>query len=90
MLGHLTYAITGRSLINQAINVFSGRPKYRNELARAMYKAGQISKREGNEGSAAEFDEAFKLRRLVRPHDGRDCSELVEADFDDLVVFWSR
>lgn len=34
--------------------------------------------------------EAFEKRKELRPRDGRSLEELGEADFDELVAFWSR
>ncbi|KAM3476171.1 hypothetical protein MY8738_007067 [Beauveria namnaoensis] len=80
-----------RVLINQALKVFSGRRQYRQELARSTYKASQVSRAMGNNSKAeAELQEAFQLRRALLPGDRRGNDELTEADFDNLVVFWSR
>jgi hypothetical protein len=78
-------------LINQALKVFSGRPRYRNELARSTYKAAQLSQEMGLDDKAAqEFQEAFSIRQKLVPKDKRHMEDLREADYDELVVFWSR
>lgn len=83
--------MTSRALIDQALKVFSGRPRYKQEYARALYKAGQLSQAVGNSARATlEFEEAYRLRQGLVRDDQRGIEELQESDFDDLVVFWSR
>ncbi|EGX95344.1 NB-ARC and TPR domain protein [Cordyceps militaris CM01] len=78
-------------LINQALEVFGGRRQYQQELARSTYKASQVSRAMGNNDKAEEqLQEACQLRRALIPGDRRGNDELNEADFDSLVVFWSR
>lgn len=80
-----------RVLINQALKVFRGRPQYRQELARSMFKASQVSLGMGNiEKAEVELRDAFHLRQSLIPDDHRGMDELTEEDYDNLVVFWSR
>lgn len=73
------------------MKIFSSRPYYKNELARTTYKKGQMLLAMGEEWGASElFQEAFRLRQALVPRDTRSIEELSEADFDQLVIFWSR
>ncbi|TPX10758.1 uncharacterized protein E0L32_008327 [Thyridium curvatum] len=78
-------------LINQAIKVFSERPQYVQELARSTYKASQVSAAIGNQKKAdSELRDAFQLYQQLVPGDRRGIDEIKEADYDSLVVFYSR
>lgn len=80
-----------RVLINQSLKIFSGRHQYRQELARTTYKASRVSLTLGNLPKAEEERrEAFRLRQLLVPDDERGVDEIMEKDYDVLVVFWSR
>jgi len=79
------------TFIKQALDIFSSRPYYKNELARTTYKHGQMLHDKGDLPAAeAEFAKAFRLRKSLRPKDIRGRADLSERDYDDLVIFWSR
>ncbi|KAK3294429.1 tetratricopeptide repeat domain-containing protein [Chaetomium fimeti] len=78
-------------MIKLCLDIFSSRPYYKNELARTTYKQEQMLRAMGKEEQAEErHQEAFRLYRELVPGDGRTIDELSEADYDDLVIFWSR
>lgn len=90
-LGKSQNLAAARQLMQQALKIFSSKSYYRRELARCKFKEGQLCDAFGDKAEATKsFDQAFKLRREILPADKRDLDDLVEADFDEMVIFWSR
>jgi hypothetical protein len=78
-----------RKLLDQALRVYSGREQLRPEQARTSFRMGKLLKVLQDEKSAEYFTKAFSIYRDLKGAD-RAASSLVEADFDDLVAFWTR
>lgn len=80
-----------RNLLNHAVDIFSSRPYLGNEVARSRHKRGQMYRDMGNDVQAEEeFAKAYESWQNLRPGDKRARDEVYEADFDELVIFWSR
>ena len=61
------------------------------ERARLYHKIATLFKARGEHDQAAEStSEAQVLYRKLVPQELRPISELVDADFDKLITFWSR
>ena len=84
-----------RSLLDQALKIYRDREYYDPEKARALYKKGKLLQhvaREGNKNKKS-LNEALDLYRRLKKEKGdfrRGIDELTDADFDDLIVFWSK
>lgn len=81
-----------RSLLDQALKIYSDRDYYNPEKARVLYKRGKLSKskyKSGNSGSK-DLAAALLLYRTLKPGDTRPIEELKDEDFDDCIVFWSK
>jgi len=79
------------NLLNHAVDIFSSRPYLGNEVARSRHKRGQMYRDMGNDVQAEEeFAKAYESWQNLRPGDKRARDEVYEADFDELVIFWSR
>jgi hypothetical protein len=75
----------------QSDKIFSSRSHYQQELARTKFRESKILKALGKEDEASQAaSHALKLRRKIVPKDDRPLQSMSEADFDDLVIFWSR
>jgi hypothetical protein len=84
-----------RTLLDQALKIYGDRDYYSPEKARASYKKGKLLKALGEQGRHSEMflDKAWVLReKLTKKNSGlkRSIDELTDADFDDLIVFWSK
>ena len=78
-------------MIDQAIRVYSARKCHLNELARTLYKRGQLLSTRGNKlEAAASWSRAYELRRSIVKDDPRPIDEVLEKDYDKLIIFWNR
>jgi ATP:corrinoid adenosyltransferase len=84
-----------RSLLDQALKIYGDREYYDPEKARALYKKGKSLQHvvmEGNKSNKS-LNEALGLHRKLKKEKAdfrRGVDELTDADFDDLIVFWSK
>jgi len=80
-----------RELFEQAINVYQDREIYFPEKARALFKSREVYRSQGRVIEAdRDGEEALRLYKLSKPDDTRSLDELAHADFDNIIVFWSR
>jgi hypothetical protein len=60
-------------------------------LARSTYKKAQILQAKGEKSQAKNyFEMAYTQRKELKPEDRRSVADVTEADFDNMVIFWSR
>lgn len=82
---------SGSKWLSQALELFGRRPYYKQEYARTVFRQGQLYFASGEIDLAEQsFKAAQKLRQKLVRHDARQWDELIERDYDDLVIFWSR
>jgi hypothetical protein len=84
-----------RSLLDQALKIYGDREYYDPEKARALYKKGTLPQHVVGKGikSKKTLNEALDLYRKLKKEKAdfrRGIEELTDADFDDLIVFWSK
>ncbi len=80
-----------RTLFNQALKIYGDREFYAPERARAKFKKGKLLAVLGHEKEADVcFAEALELYGQVRPGEPPGILSLDDADFDDMITFWSR
>lgn len=80
-----------RKMLKQANKVYSARKCTVNELARTIYKQGQLFDAQGDGEEAQRcWSDAYEKRFLITQHDKRPVSEIGEADYDKLIIFWNR
>ncbi|KAL1626888.1 hypothetical protein SLS56_006616 [Neofusicoccum ribis] len=78
-------------LLDQALKIFTGRPVYLPERARAMFKRSRVLKLLGKLKEAeTEKEENLKLLRELTDLGTKTLDEITDADFDEVIVFWSR
>ncbi|KAK9776213.1 putative NB-ARC domain-containing protein [Seiridium cardinale] len=76
---------------NRALDVYGDRSVYAPEKARAFFQRGRLLRILGQAAEAQkDEDNCLALFREIRPDDKRPLHELSDADFDKLIVFWSR
>jgi hypothetical protein len=64
---------------------------YRNEIARTTFlKAQLLSQMDEKQAAQEALDRATELYAELRPRSSKASRMLEEADFDQLVCFWSR
>ncbi|KAK3328632.1 hypothetical protein B0T19DRAFT_462261 [Cercophora scortea] len=77
--------------LNLALKTFSSRTYLLNERARTSFRKGKLLELMGMDAEAKKLlADAYGFWKQLKPSDARPLSELKEADFDDLVAFWSR
>ncbi|KAI9775352.1 MAG: hypothetical protein M1839_001268 [Geoglossum umbratile] len=80
-----------KKLLGQALKVFSSRSHYKHENARTGHLMGRLMALMGDEKTSEQyFGEAYALYQVLKPDDRRTKDELSDADFEELVCFWSR
>jgi hypothetical protein len=81
-----------RILLDQALKIYGGRPYYKPEIARCNFKNGMSLVAMGKMLEAQQaLDEALGLYyEIVGKERGKSREQLVDADFDELVVFWTK
>lgn len=86
-----TFFFSSRSLLDQALKVFTSRPVYLPERARAIFKKSRVLHLLGRADEAAKEKEASVelLRELVDVGE-RTVDQVADADFDGAIVFWSK
>ncbi|GME43675.1 putative tetratricopeptide repeat domain-containing protein [Neofusicoccum parvum] len=78
-------------LLDQALKIFTGRPVYLPERARAMFKRSRVLELLGRLKEAeTEKEESLKLLRELTDLGTKTLDEITDADFDEVIVFWSR
>jgi hypothetical protein len=85
--------LTGRNSeqLEKAIDVFTTVPHREAQAARAIWKQACVLQDFGETEKAGElFAQAMEYRRELVPKDHRPCEELVEEDWTDLIIYWSR
>ncbi len=79
--------------LEDALDLFSGKPCYKPEKARTLHKIGLLFQAEGKKiESEAQFKRASDVYREVKKSRSESQSKKrpVEADYNSLVTFWSR
>jgi len=80
-----------RALLGQALKAYGDRNVFKPEKARATFKRSKVLRLLQREDEAeAALNESWKLYQEIRPADQRTAEQLCDADFDKIVVFWSR
>lgn len=80
-----------RTYILHAEKIFASRSHYQQELARTEYRKARILLQQGKTKDADVIaSRAHQRRRKIIRKDERVLEDLSEADFDDLIIFWSR
>lgn len=79
-------------LLEQARKVYQRElHHYGPELARTHYKVGQLLQLKGDGiGARGSFSRAWETRKELVKDDDRDASELQEADYDSMIMYWTR
>lgn len=71
------------------MHIYRNSSTYQAEISRCLFKLSQIKRDAGNAlGAASDLEEATRLYAKFSKPSGRQPA--TEADFDALVVFWSR
>lgn len=80
-----------RSLLDQALKIYSGRKHFRPENARALYKKGKLLERIGTDAQE-HLKWALNMYQGLagNPNLLQGLDEVTDADFDRLIVFWSK
>ncbi|KAH8660511.1 hypothetical protein BX600DRAFT_523500 [Xylariales sp. PMI_506] len=77
--------------LDEALRIFARRSYHKHEYARSIFRQGQLYLAKGEAEKAEQlFKEAHHQRRALVPHDSRTWDELLEKDYDELVIYWSR
>nr|POE75756.1 hypothetical protein CFP56_67775 [Quercus suber] len=79
-------------LLDQASNIFAGRPHFKPEEARLSYKRWKVL---GALHRTKEADEAGRIaqeryRDIFPGEEARELEDMSDADFDKGIMFWSR
>ncbi|EED16512.1 NB-ARC and TPR domain protein [Talaromyces stipitatus ATCC 10500] len=87
--GRLGQYDTAMSLLDQALKIYGEREYYGPEKARALCKKGKLlAVVDKLEESRAYMSQAQVLYRKLKSKE--DTHDATDADFDDLIVFWSK
>ncbi|KAL0263689.1 hypothetical protein SLS55_002670 [Diplodia seriata] len=79
------------SLLDQALKVFTGRPVYLAERARATFKKSRVLELRGlGEKASLEREASFGLLSNLTDLEGKTAADVSEPDFDEILCFWSR
>ncbi|KAL1638140.1 hypothetical protein SLS58_008977 [Diplodia intermedia] len=79
------------SLLDQALKVFTGRPVYLAERARATFKKSRVLELRGLvEKASLEREASFGLLSNLTDLEGKTAADVSEPDFDEILCFWSR
>jgi hypothetical protein len=71
--------------------VFSGRSHFQQNFARTIFKQGLLFRELHQEKQAEDaISMAYQLLQKFAPQKDRSIGDLSEADFDNIVMFWSR
>ncbi|KAI8940905.1 hypothetical protein NX059_002163 [Plenodomus lindquistii] len=77
--------------INAAIAIFSDRSTFRPELARATFWKSQVLDAGGDDAAAHKLrQQSVRMYSNVTRKAMSGDAEPTQADFDDVVAFWSR
>ncbi|TPX18956.1 uncharacterized protein E0L32_011349 [Thyridium curvatum] len=80
-----------KELLERSLSIWGDWPWFKNELARSAFLHGTHLRDAGDEEDAEAgrywIEKAMKLRSQILP--GEKPKDLEQADFDDLVCFWS-
>ncbi|KID85046.1 hypothetical protein MGU_07839 [Metarhizium guizhouense ARSEF 977] len=77
--------------LSRALRIFARRPYHKHEHARTTFRRGQRHLARGKTELAEQsFKAAHKERQSLKPQDTRPRDELLEKDYDELVIFMSR
>ena len=83
--------IWSRSLLDQALKIYGEHKHFIPEKARAQFRRAKLLKLlDRVSDSEKDHRQAFELFRQVRPHNPKPIKELVNSDFDNAIMFWSR
>lgn len=78
-----------RTLLDQALKIYGDREYYGPEKARALHKKGKLLDIVGkNDEGNTYISNAQSLYRRLKSKE--DTHVATDADFDDLIVFWSK
>ncbi|KID59428.1 NB-ARC and TPR domain protein, partial [Metarhizium brunneum ARSEF 3297] len=77
--------------LSRALRIFARRPFHKHKHARTIFRQGQLYLARGKPELAEQsFKAAHKQRQSLKPQDTRPWDELLEKDYDELVIFMSR
>ncbi|KAI3319610.1 TPR-like protein [Xylariaceae sp. AK1471] len=80
-----------RSMIDQAIDVFSHRKYYEAYYSRALYLKSKTLTQAGDHQEAQQvFKDSIGVRIQVAPTESKSPALLQEEDFDGLIAIWNR
>lgn len=78
-------------LIDDVLEAWGDNPWYRPAAARALWQKGRILRKAGREDEAKKYlQKAMQIRKIIAPHDKRDGKTLSEADWIELIPFYSK
>lgn len=81
--------MNNRALLDQALKIYGDREYYGPEKARALHKKGKLLDTLGKSDESNTY--ILKAQSLYRKlEDKEDTHIATDADFDDLIVFWSK
>ncbi|KAF4307943.1 putative tetratricopeptide repeat domain-containing protein [Botryosphaeria dothidea] len=79
------------SLLDQALKVFTGRPVYLPEKARAIFMRARVLELLGHDKEAAgQKETSIKMLNKLTASEVKAASEVTNADLDKAICFWSR
>ena len=84
-----------RPLLDLALKIFGNREYFGPEKARALYKKGKLLERMAHEDNDSKkyLKWALDLYRKLKKENSdppKEINELTDAEFDRLIVFWSK
>ena len=80
-----------RTLLDQAINIFSRGEYNHPQHARAIFQQRRLLLCQGDEvGARSLLDKIAALRSKYVPFDLRPVEELEDSDFEHKILFWLR
>jgi hypothetical protein len=87
----LSRRVEAWTLLKRAQGALIHNKDYRAEYARVLHWLGKVCAIEGDDIAAMDLStQAANIRRELVPDDTRSAEELVDSDFDELMVFWGR
>ena len=73
------------------MKIFTGRPVFVPERARATFKKSRVLEKRGRVDEAArERSASFQMLSELTDLDGRTVADITDSDFDEVICFWSR
>lgn len=89
LIGKDSNAMNHRALLDQALKIYGDREYYGPEKARALHKKGKLLATLGKRDESHTY--ILKAQSLYRNLKSKEDTHVAtDADFDDLIVFWSK